>query len=296
MKVAAAAYPIDWHDSWADYAAKITRWVTEAANQGAQLLVFPEYGAMELAALDGPDDAGDVKLCQYSVSSRMDDLASLLHDLAVKHNLHILGPSGPMFEGDYTVNRAFFCTPYGITHQDKQIMTRFERDEMDIRTGGPLRVIDTDLGRIGITICYDSEFPLLARKLMEEGVEILLVPSATEGMAGYSRVRIGAMARALEGQCVAIHSPTVGSAPWNPVVDENTGAAGIYGPPDMGFPDTGVIAQGEMNQPGWVYADIDLDAIRHVRADGHVLNKLHWDEQTTRVQSVTQVDLRRDSA
>jgi predicted amidohydrolase len=107
------------------------------------------------------------------------------------------------------------------------------------------QVFDTALGRIGVLICYDAEFPLLGRALIEAGVEILLVPSCTEALSGYWRVRIGAMARALEGQCVVVHSPTVGPAPWSPAVDMNTGAAAIYGPPDLGFPETGVLAEGD---------------------------------------------------
>jgi hypothetical protein len=75
-----------------------------------------------------------------------------------------------------------------------------------------------------VLICYDAEFPLLGRALMEAGVEILLVPSCTEALSGYWRVRVGAMARALEGQCVVVHAPTVGPADWSPAVDLNTGA------------------------------------------------------------------------
>lgn len=61
MKVAAAAYPLDWFDDWSAYVAKITRWVQEAAGEGADLLVFPEYGAMELSTLDGAAVAGDLE-------------------------------------------------------------------------------------------------------------------------------------------------------------------------------------------------------------------------------------------
>ena len=49
MKIATASYPLDVFQTWADYEAKLTKWVSEAAGQGADLLVFPEYGAMELA-------------------------------------------------------------------------------------------------------------------------------------------------------------------------------------------------------------------------------------------------------
>ena len=59
MKIAAAAYPIDWHNRWNDYVGKLRVWVRTAAEQGAELLVFPEYAALELASLAGEDNARD---------------------------------------------------------------------------------------------------------------------------------------------------------------------------------------------------------------------------------------------
>ena len=47
-----------------------------------------------------------------------------------------------------------------------------------------------------------------------------------------------------------------------------TGMGGIFGPPDTGFPKTGVLAEGGLNRPGWTYAELDPAAIAHVRADG----------------------------
>lgn len=284
MRLAAAAYALDWHDSWDSYEDKISRWVHGA---DANLLVFPEYAAMELASLAGKDVCADVEMSLRAVSERM-EAAQVLHArLARETGKHILAGSGPVFDGGRPVNRAVFHTPDGqqVAH-DKQIMTRWERDPMDCHGGAPLVLMDTALGKIGVLICYDSEFPLLGRALIEAGAEILLVPSATESLAGYSRVRIGAMARALEGQCVAAHAPTQGDARWNEVVDANTGAAAIYGPPDKGFPPTGILAEGAFDTPGWVTAQVDLDAIREVRRDGHVLNKAHWGEQLDRVGPV----------
>ena len=289
MKIATSAYPLDWLNDWRAYEAKITRWVSEAAGQGADLLVFPEYGAMELASLAGKEAAADLEGGLRAVADQMPQ-ADELHDrLARQHGVHILSASAPVWDsGDRPVNRAGFFGPDGpLGHQDKQIMTRYERDPWNVVAGGPLRLFETALGKIGVLICYDCEFPLLARALVDAGAEILLVPSCTEAMTGYSRVRIGAMARALENQCVTVQSPTVGDAHWCPPVDTNTGAAAVYGPPDTGFPQTGVIAQGELNAAGWVYADIDLNAIREVRADGGVLNHTHWAEQLPRVKTVT---------
>jgi predicted amidohydrolase len=157
-------------------------------------------------------------------------------------------------------------------------MTRFEREDWHVTAGEGLQVFDTALGRIGMLICYDSEFPLLGRRLVEAGAELILVPSCTDTIAGFNRVRIGAMARALEGQCVVVQAPTVGDCDWNPAIDENRGRAAIYGPPDGFWPESGVIAEGGMDQPGWVVAEIDLARVAESRRNGAVLPFLHWPE------------------
>lgn len=278
MRIATAAYPIDWFDSFDDYRAKISRWVADA--QGADLLVFPEYAAMELASLGGRDVAGDLEASLHEVARHGDAIRDLHAALAAEHGCHILAGSGPVFDGPRPVNRAVLYGPQGVIgHQDKQIMTRFEREDWDV-TGAPgLRVFDTALGRIGILICYDSEFPLLGRVLAEAGAELLLVPSCTDTVAGFHRVRIGAMARALESQCVVVQAPTVGDCDWMPALDENRGRAAIYGPPDGFWPETGIIAEGPMDQPGWVMAEVDLSRVRESRAKGAVLPFAHWPEQ-----------------
>ena len=284
MKIATAAYPMDFLNSWEAYDDKLTRWVSEAAGSRADLLVFPEYGAMELATLAGRDVARDLEASLRAVSDRIPEADGLHARLAQEFGVHILAASAPVFDadlGDRPVNRARFFAPNGdMGAQDKQIMTRFEREVWGVIGGGPLHLFDTALGKIGILICYDSEFPLLGRAVA--GADLILVPSCTEALAGYSRVRIGALARALENQCVTVMSSTVGACDWSEAVDENTGMGGIFGPPDTGFPPTGVIAEGRLNQPGWTYAEVDLEQIAHVRADGVVLNRRHWDEQSGR--------------
>ncbi|WP_299732091.1 carbon-nitrogen hydrolase family protein [uncultured Tateyamaria sp.] len=290
MKIATASYPLDVLPDWAGYAHKLTAWVTEAAGNGAELLVFPEYGAMELATLAGLEVAGDLEASLHAVADRLEEADALHAQLAAMHGVHILAASGPatddLPEGVHRpVNRARFFAPSGARGvQDKQIMTRFEAEVWDVVPGGPLQIFDTSLGKIGVLICYDSEFPLLGRALAE--ADILLVPSVTEALSGYSRVRIGAQARALENQCVTVMSSVVGQAAWSPAVDTNTGAGGIFGPPDRGFPDTGVIALGELNTPGWVYGEVDLGAVAEVRRNGIVLNRRDWAQQSGRADPV----------
>ena len=289
MKIATAAYPLDLPANWTDYAAKITDWVRDAAQNSAELLVFPEYAAMELAPLAGSQATTNIDASLKAVSDRIADANDLHANLASEYRVHILSGSAPVFDvayGERPVNRAHLFSPtggHGV--QDKQILTRFERDPMRMASGGPLRLYDTSIGKIAILTCYDSEFPLLGRALSE--ADLILSPSCTEALSGYWRVRIGAMARALENQCVSVMASLVGAAPWSQVAGMNTGMGGIFSPPDARFPDTGILAEGTLNKPGWTYADIDLEAIAHVRADGRVLGRTHWVEQAGRDSPVT---------
>lgn len=293
--VATAQYPIDRLSSWDAYAAKLTRWVDEAAAAGAALAVFPEYGAMELASLD-PATMGDLAGSIETVSALLPQVDALHADLAARTGMHILAASAPRKDADGRFrNAARLFAPNGrVGVQDKLVMTRFEREEWDIAPGKNLRLFETALGKIAISICYDSEFPLLARACVEAGADALLVPSCTDTLHGYWRVRIGAQARALEGQCYAVHSPTVGEAAWSPAVDVNRGAAAVYGPPDRGMPQDGVLAMGEEGTPQWVFARIDTARVADLRADGGVLNARHWVEQpgAMLLPAVEIVDLR----
>ena len=291
MKIATAAYPLDVLTSWAQYEDKLAHWVAEAAVQGAELLVFPEYAAMELATLDGAEVAGDLERSLFSVSDKLEEADRLHVKLAAEHNVHIVAGSGPAATESRPVNRARLITPAGqIGVQDKQIMTRFEREEWGVIGGNALQVFDTAIGKIGILICYDSEFPLLGRALAE--CDVICVPSVTETLAGYWRVRIGSMARALENQCITAMSSVVGGADWSEALGQSYGAGGIFCPPDRGFPPTGILGVREVNAPGWTVADADLAQVAEVRADGIVLNRRDWQDQIGRDGKAINVALR----
>lgn len=278
--IAAAQYPIEAPASWDAYAAKLERWVTEAVAGGAALAVFPEYGSMELAALD-PATMGDLAGSLAFVAALLPRVDALHAELAARHGLHILAASAPcrLDDGSF-VNRARLFAPRGgMGVQDKLVMTRFEREQWGVSAGQGLALFDTSLGKIGIAICYDSEFPLISRALCEAGADLLLVPSCTDSAQGYWRVRIGAQARALEGQCHVVQAPTVGEAAWSPAVDVNRGAAGIFAPPDGAMPDDGVIAMGTMDAQQWLFGEVDPARVTELRANGGVLNWRHWEEQ-----------------
>ena len=281
FKVATAQYPIGSPLNWAEYESKITHWVQEAADEGASLLVFPEYFSMELVHLFAEPVRQSLSLQLEALQEVADSFVELFGRLAREHQLHIVAGTFPILDPDGLYrNRCFLFYPDGRhVHQDKIQMTRFENEQWKISPGNHIRTFETSLGRLGINICYDSEFPILARRQVEAGADLIVVPSCTDTLAGYWRVRIGSQARALENQCYVVQSPTVGQAPWSEAVDVNIGAAAVYTPVDYGFPDNGVLNQGELNAPQWVYADIDLANIAHIRNNGQVFNHRDWPGQ-----------------
>jgi predicted amidohydrolase len=278
MRVATAQYPIERHGDWSGYAGKLRRWVAEAAGQGCELLLFPEYGSMELASLLGEDVQQDVVRQRREMQGFLDRFRALHAELARAHRVWISAASIPVAQPDGSVrNRVHVYGPGGeVGHQDKLIMTRFERESWFIDAGHEACVFDTGATVVGIAICYDVEFPLLARRLVEAGARVLLVPSCTDTEAGFHRVRVGAQARALENQCFAVHAVTWGEAPWSAAVDVNTGCASVYTPIDRGFPASGILAAQPADRPGWLVVDLDLDAVEAVRRDGQVTNDRDW--------------------
>ena len=90
IKIATAAYPLDILSSWAQYEDKVAAWVAGAEGNGAQLLVFPEYGAMELATLAGLDVAANLEASLFAVSDRLADADSVHLKLAAEYGVHIL--------------------------------------------------------------------------------------------------------------------------------------------------------------------------------------------------------------
>ncbi|MEF2279961.1 carbon-nitrogen hydrolase family protein [Deinococcus sp. YIM 134068] len=278
LRVAAAAYPVDFHADWAAYEAKVTAWVADAAGRGGRLLVFPEYAALELISLLPPDLHHDLNGMRPALQAFLPEFVALHSQLSRQHGVTIIAGSYPVAQGEGFVNRALVFGPDGSHHhQDKLMMTRFEAEEWFIDPGAGVRVFELPLEggealRFGVAICYDSEFPALARVLAEGGAELLVVPSFTSARSGFTRVRVGSMARALENQMYAVHAPLIADANWTYAVEQASGRAAVYAPADLDLPEDGIAAEGEWNTPGWLVTDLDLGLTRRVRENGHVLN------------------------
>jgi predicted amidohydrolase len=283
LRVAACEYPIEHPSSFGEWEEKLRRLCSSAASSGATLLVFPEYASVELTALLPPEVRADLPGSLSALQPWREKFLAAHSALAVGLGVTILAGSFPWEVEGRFVNRAWLCTPDGQTrHQDKIVMTRFERELWGVTGGAVLEVFEIPGARVGVLICYDSEFPLLARRLCEQGAEVLLVPSCTDTEAGFHRVEISCRARALEQQCFVVQAPTAGLADWSPVLDVNTGRAGIFTPVDVGFSDDGVLAQGA--PPGtapWLVADLPLPRLASVRRHGQVTNFRDWTAQAT---------------
>ena len=126
-------------------------------------------------------------------------------------------------------------------------------------------------GRVAIAICYDVEFPEIARAAARLGAQILIVPSCTDDRQGYLRVRYCAQARAIENQMYVIQSSTVGSLPMVPAVSLNYGQAAILTPSDFAFSRDGILAEGIPNQETMVIGELNLKTIVDTRSTGTVL-------------------------
>ena len=292
LVLATAQYRIDFLETWQNYESKITALVDDAVAQGANFLLFPEYFSMELASIFEEKIYRSLDAQLEALQSVLEPFRALYQRLAQQHQIYIQAGTFPVHQpvdanvAQY-VNRAYLFRPDGsIDFQDKLQMTRFENEQWQIRGGDELRTLDTEFGKIGICVCYDSEFPLLARQQVEQGAVLILVPSCTDTQAGYYRVRIGAQARALENQCYVAQSPTIGEAPWSEAVDINSGRAECYTPVDYGFPDNGVLAESDHDNQGWVIAELDPQGLSHVRDTGQVFNHRDWPAQQRWVAKV----------
>lgn len=285
--IAAAQYGVEFLESWQSYADKVAYQVEAAAVQGAQVLLFPEYGCLELASLFPTAVYTNLHKQLEALQELHPKFLRLHCQLARENGVHLVASSFPVQlpDGSYR-NRAYLCLPDGTyDFQDKLMMTRFENELWGISPGDDIKVLPTSYGLIGINICYDAEFPLIARRQVEMGARVILTPSCTDTVAGFNRVRIGCRARALENQCYVVMSPVVGMVDWSAAMDVHIGAAGVYTPVDVGFPGDGILSQGEMNVAQWVIAELDLHALHEVRLHGQVLNHRDWDKQPFAVQN-----------
>lgn len=280
-RVAVAQYPLQLATDWQAYGNRLRSWLRQASDAGADLAVFPEYAGMELLGLVAAGSRRDVAQSFAALQMAVADYLDLHRDLARQFNLTVVAGGLPVREADgrYRNRSHVFFADGREDFQDKVMLTPFERQWGVMATAECQKVFTVRGGCFAVAVCYDAEFPLLVRRLVEAGAQLIVVPSCTDSLAGYHRVRIACQARALENQCYVAQAVTVGDAAWSPVVDENVGAAAIYAPPDLGLPENGVLAEGVLNHGDWLTAPLDWRLVQRVRRHGQVRNHADWNAQ-----------------
>jgi predicted amidohydrolase len=272
IRVAALQYFIRPVTTFEQFRDQVVGLVETAADYKCHLMVFPEYFTSQLLTLSNirrpmPEQIRDL-------AKQVPRFVELMSGLAKAHKIYIVGGSIPVqTDGSDAVQNACFIFDrsgrQGV--QGKLHMTRFESEEWFVSPSRGLKVFETEFGRMAITICYDVEFPELARAAARAGAYILVVPSCTDDRQGFLRVRYCAHARAIENQLFVIQAPTVGSLPMVPAVSLNYGQAAILTPSDFAFARDGILAEGTPNQEMMVIGELNLKTIVETRQNGTVL-------------------------
>lgn len=223
----------DFEEAWEEASSR----VGEAVAAGADLVLLPEMWIPGYFAFDSYDSAAD----------STDDLLGRLSDLAARHAIHLHGGSTVLRRDGRLYNTSTLFGPDGsaLGEYSKIHLFGYGSREPEVLTpGDSVTVVQTDIGRVGMAVCYDLRFPELFREMTDRGAEMILVASA------WPHPRVDAWttlarARAIENQVFLVAANGVGPTVSGPSL---CGASGIYDP--WGVPvaragdDPGVITTG----------------------------------------------------
>lgn len=269
IRVCAAQYQMRRISTWEEMEHQVDFFVTIAEEYHCHYLVMPELFTAQLFTILDP------KLSPIQAIAALADMADRYRKMFVKrarkNSLFIVGGSHPVRVNGAIRNVAHLFTPSGRVYtQEKLHVTPTERIEYGIQPGEGLKVFDTSHARIAILICYDVEFPELARLQALAGAEVIFVPFSTDERKAYLRVRYTAQARAVENVVYTVLSGNVGNLPQVDNFLINYGQACILTPSDFAFPTGGVAAASDSTTETVVISDLDLSAIEQAREMGSV--------------------------
>ena len=232
--------------------------------------LFPEFFNAPLMAENNhlTEPEAIRKLAEHT-----DAIVQKFSELAITYNINIISGSMPEIRDDQLFNAGYLCKRDGnIERYEKLHVTPDEAKVWGMQGGSILKAFDTDCGKIGILICYDSEFPELSRILADEGMDILFIPFLTDTQNGYSRVRYCAQARAIENECFVAIAGSVGNLPNVHNMDIQFAQSMVFTPCDFSFPTNGIKAEATPNTEMILIADVDIDLLRELNQFGSVRN------------------------
>lgn len=255
-----------------DFERQIEYFVDVASDYRSDFVVFPELFTLELLSAEKkplPPAEGVARVAGHTKW-----FEDFMQPLAIRYNINIIGGSHPTFDADGDLKNVgyVFLRDGSVHRQEKIHPTPDEVYWWNIKGGDRLDVINTDCGPIGVLICYDSEFPELARHLVDQGALMLFVPFCTDERRSYLRVRYCCQARAVENQCYVIMSGVVGNLPNVENMDIHYAESCILTPSDLAFARDGIAADAAANTETIAFADLKLSDLRVARSEGTTRN------------------------
>jgi omega-amidase len=237
------------------------------AGKTADLVVLPEM-------FNCPYDVE--KFPEYAEESDNSPTLSEVSRAAKKANVYLVAGSVPEREGKHVYNSSFFFNPQGDIIGSYRKMHLFDinvpgeisfKESEKLSAGDQLTVIETDLGKIGICICYDLRFPELLRLMTLQGAQLIVVPGAFNLTTGPLHWELLIRARAIDNQ--------VYMAAASPARDK-TASYVAYGHSMLVNPWGTILAKaGSLEEI--IYSEIDLSYLEKVREDLPLLRNRRTD-------------------
>ena len=249
---------------------QVEYFVDALSDYQCDVALFPEFFGAPLMGLEKHQTSLDAvrALAEFTPRFR-DEMARL----AVHYNINIVCGSMPLVEDEELYNVAYLCRRDGtVDAQYKIHPTPHERKDWIMEGGSELKLFETDFGRIGILICYDVEFPELARILAKDDMQILFVPFWTDTKNGFLRVKRCAQARAIENECYVAIAGSVGNLPQVDATDIQYAQSSVFSPSDFAFPHDAIVAETTPNTEMNLIVDLDLGKLKELKNEGSVRN------------------------
>ncbi len=242
--------------------------VDVASDYKSDFVVFPELFTTQLLSIV---DAKRPGLAARKLAEYTPRYLEMFTNMAIRYNVNIIGGSQFTVEEDKLYNVSYLFRRNGeLGRQYKIHTTPNEKKWWGISEGSKVQVFETDRGKIAILICYDIEFPELARLAVARGANIIFVPFNTDERYGYLRVKVCAQARAIENQVYVATSGCTGNLPFVENADVHYAVSGIFTPSDFPFARDAIASESTPNIETLIIHDVDVELLRRHRLSGTV--------------------------
>lgn len=268
VRISAIQYQMRPINSFEEFAKHIEFFVDISSDYRSDFVVFPEMLTMQLLSFIPEKQPG---IAIRELAKFTPQYEQLFSNLAIKYNINIVAGSHFIIEQENLHNVSYLFRRDGSFDKQYKIhITPHEKKWWGVKSGNKINVFDTDKGKIAILICYDSEFPELARIAVSKGAKIIFVPFNTDDRRGYLRVRYCSQARAIENQVYMVITGCVGNLPDVENLDVHFSQSAIFTPSDVEFHREAIASEATENTETLIYQDLDLHLLKRNRELGAV--------------------------